>query len=130
MMNQFNKISLIMILLMKKKILQANISDMPFYQKSPWHPGVGVLQCHKQTDTHTAQPAIGVLGNILIPSSRKNGLCLKKGQVHADSGSRPVIINKWRHGCCVEGIADFSDSAYIWSKCRLMYQLHLGAIIW
>ena len=39
----------------KKKIvsLQANISDKPFNQKSPGHPEVGVLNCHRQTDRHT-----------------------------------------------------------------------------
>ena len=40
------------------------------------------------------QPAVGVLGNIVIPSSRNNGFCLQKGRVHPDSGSKPVIINK------------------------------------
>ena len=56
--------------------------------------------------------------------------CLQKGWVHPKSGSRPVIIKKWRQGCRVEGIADFSDAVYIWPKCRLMGCLHLGAIRW
>ena len=32
---------------------QANISDTPFDQKSPGHPEVDVLNCHRQTDRHT-----------------------------------------------------------------------------
>ena len=32
---------------------QANIRDTPFDQKSPGHPEVGVLNCHRQTDRHT-----------------------------------------------------------------------------
>ena len=32
---------------------QANISDTPFDQKSPGHPEVGVLNCHRQTDRQT-----------------------------------------------------------------------------
>ena len=44
--------------------------------------------------------------------------CLPNGQVQPESGSRPVIINKWHQGFFVEGSADFSNPAYIWSKFR------------
>ena len=33
--------------------LQANISNLPFGQKSQQHPEVGVLQRHKNIDRHT-----------------------------------------------------------------------------
>ena len=33
--------------------LQANIGDMPFNQKSPGHPEMGVLNCHRRTEKQT-----------------------------------------------------------------------------
>ena len=33
---------------------EANISDTPFDQKSPGHPEVGVLNCHKPRHTDIA----------------------------------------------------------------------------
>ena len=47
-----------------------------------------VFRKHQNTlCVHSSQPAVGVLGNIVIYSSRNNGLCLQKWQVHLDSGS-------------------------------------------
>ena len=43
---------LIMISLAKNLSTQANISDTPFGQKSPGHPEVGVLNCHRHTNRH------------------------------------------------------------------------------
>ena len=33
--------------------MHADISNMPFDQKSPGHPEVGVLNCHSTTDRQT-----------------------------------------------------------------------------
>ena len=38
------------------------------------------------------------------------------GRVHADSGSSPVVINKWRQGRLSDAIANFSDPVYILSR--------------
>ena len=45
------------------------------------------------------------------------------GWVHPESGSTPVIINKWHQGCHVEGITHFSNTVIRRIK---MWQLHLG----
>ena len=82
-----------------------NFSNMFCNKKSPvvdlcpgqWQQ-IGINQCIKKV-SHLSfevkdfkeQPAVGVFGNIVIPSNRKHGLCLQKGRVHPDSGSRPLI---------------------------------------
>ena len=79
-----------------------------------------------------AQPAEGVLGYIVIPSSRNNGLFLIPA-FRKDEFTRSPALEKWlstSQVCRVEGITEFSDPAIIWSKCRIMCHIHLGKIRW
>ena len=79
-----------------------------------------------------AQPAEGVLGYIVIPSSRNNGLFLIPA-FRKDEFTRSPALEKWlstSQVCRVEGITEFSDPAIIWSKCRIMWHIHLGKIRW
>ena len=63
------------------------------------------------------QPAEGVLGNIVIPSSRNNGL-VSIPAFRKNEFTQSPAVGQCRQGCRVEGMADFSDPAYIWSKCK------------
>ena len=51
------------------------------------------------------QPVLGVIGNIVFPSSRNKGKIIIWGRVHPESASSPVITDKWRQECLTEPIA-------------------------
>ena len=66
------------------------------------------VKCPNFISLFTSQPAEGVIGNIVIPSSRNSGLLLNPA-FRKDEFTRSPAVEKWRQGCCVEGIADFSN---------------------
>ena len=48
------------------------------------------------------------------------------GQVHPDSGSSPVVINKWHQGWLSKAIANFSDPIWILSRSNKIWHVNIG----